>query len=141
MKDEDGALVPVYMDSTTNTYVSDRKQPNAIKAIVCTDGNGKAEFKGLPLRASYNGKEEDYTKSFYLKEIEAPDGYNPLPDIVEIRLPDDGKTAFTYTATDESIILTLETGGDGIGFAVLGGALLILSGLLLVWFEKVQNNQ
>lgn len=141
MKDEDGALVPVYMDSTTNTYVSDRKQPNAIKAIVCTDGNGKAEFKGLPLRASYNGKEEDYTKSFYLKEIEAPDGYNPLPDIVEIRLPDDGKTAFTYTATDESIILTLETGGDGIGFAVLGGALLILSGLLLVCFERIQNNQ
>lgn len=141
MKDEDGSLVPVYMDSTTNTYVSDRKQPNAVKAVVCTDGSGKAEFKGLPLRASYNGKEEDYTKSFYLKEIEAPDGYNPLPDIVEIRLPDDGKTAFTYTATDESIILTLETGGDGIGFAVLGGVLLILSGLLLVCFERIQNNQ
>ena len=64
----------------------------------------------------------------------SPAGYNPLPEIMEILVPDNGNTTFTYTATDESIILTLETGGFGTKLFMFSGcstvSLAIVASLL-----------
>lgn len=134
MKDADGDLEPVYMNENTRSYVKDKKEPNAVKAILTTGADGTIVLKNLPLRANYTGSEADFTKSYYIKEVASPAGYNPLPEIMEILVPDNGNTTFTYTATDESIILTLETGGFGTKLFMFSGcstvSLAIVASLL-----------
>ena len=134
MKDADGDLEPVYMNENTRSYVKDKNEPNAVKAILTTGADGTIVLKNLPLRANYTGSEADFTKSYYIKEVASPAGYNPLPEIMEILVPDNGNTTFTYTATDESIILTLETGGFGTKLFMFSGcstvSLAIVASLL-----------
>lgn len=134
MKDADGDLEPVYMNENTRSYVKDKNEPNAVKAILTTGADGTITLKNLPLRANYTGSEDDFTKSYYIKEVASPAGYNPLPEIMEILVPDNGNTTFTYTATDESIVLTLETGGFGTKLFMFSGcatvSLAIVASLL-----------
>lgn len=142
MKDSDGELIPCYMDKNGNWTNATEASDNASLMIATTDKNGSATFNGLPLRASFTGSEEDFTKSYYLKEIQAPEGHSLLTEIVEIRIPEDkaGGTA-TYEVTDDSVTLTLEAGGNGINVAYLfGGAGLIALAVVLVAINRKKEN-
>ena len=115
MKEANGTLVPCYMGKTTLKWVEADGESDTVSIMTATtDDDGNAYFDGLPLRALFTGSEPDCTKSYYLKEIQAPEGYSLLTDIAEIRLPadGDGKT-IEFTAKDDSVTLTLEAGGSG----------------------------
>ena len=137
MKDEDGNMIPCYMDITTHEWVNETKESDTVvKMELETDENGYVVFKNLPLRANFTGDEPDYTKSYYLVETQAPDGFNLLSDPVEIRLPDDGNTEFTYTVKDDTVTLTLEAGGTGANMYYMFGGFAIAIGLLAVGMKK-----
>ena len=140
MKDKDGNLIKCYMDSTTKAWVADETVANATPMIATTGDDGIATFSNIPIRASFTGIEPDYTKSYYLKEIEAPQGYNLLPEIFEIRIPDNGETSYLYTVKDESIVLTLEAGGSGVTPTVFTGGLLMMFAITLAYFRKIKQD-
>ena len=140
MKDKDGNLIKCYMDSTTKAWVADETVANATPMIATTGDDGIATFSNIPIRASFTGIEPDYTKSYYLKEIEAPQGYNLLPEIFEIRIPDNGETSYLYTVKDESIVLTLEAGGSGVTPTVFTGGLLMVFAITLAYFRKIKQD-
>ena len=120
MKDSDGKLVECFMNVETHEWVDASKvSDTAVPMELTTDEKGLVSFKNLPLRANFTGTEPDFTKSYYVKEIVAPQGYNALPDIIEIKLPDDGSNVFRYVATDDTVVLTLEAGGNGQNVMIL----------------------
>lgn len=139
MKDADGELVPCYMDSKTNKWVESEDITGAVPMVATTDTDGYAEFKDLPIRASYTGATKDETKSYYLKELQAPEGYNLLPDIMELRLPNDGSNEYVFEAKDDSVTLTLEAGGNGTAMYYGIGFVLIALASLLTVKKKSQN--
>ena len=141
MKDADGELIPCYMNKNTREWVeADEESENTVLMTGTTDSNGLVSFKKLPLRASYTGSEADYTKSYYIKEIQAPEGHSLLTEIAEVRLPDDGSTTFRYTATDDSVTLTLEAGGYGNQIVLFSGGSFIVIGLFLAMKKRMQRN-
>ena len=120
MKDSDGNLVECFMNVETHEWVDATKSSDTVVPMeLTTDEKGLVSFKNLPLRANFTGTEPDFTKSYYVKEIVAPQGYNALPDIIEIKLPDDGSNVFRYVATDDTVVLTLEAGGNGQNIMIL----------------------
>lgn len=120
MKDSDGNLVECFMNVETHEWVDATKSSDTVVPMeLTTDEKGLVSFKNLPLRANFTGTEPDFTKSYYVKEIVAPQGYNALPDIIEIKLPDDGSNVFRYVATDDTVVLTLEAGGNGQNVMIL----------------------
>ena len=120
MKDGDGKLVECFMNAETHEWVDATKSSDTVVPMeLTTDEKGLVSFKNLPLRANFTGTEPDFTKSYYVKEIAAPQGYNALPDIIEIKLPDDGSNVFRYVATDDTVVLTLEAGGNGQNVMIL----------------------
>lgn len=120
MKDSDGNLVECFMNAETHEWVDATKSSDTVVPMeLTTDEKGLVSFKNLPLRANFTGTEPDFTKSYYVKEIVAPQGYNALPDIIEIKLPDDGSNVFRYVATDDTVVLTLEAGGNGQNVMIL----------------------
>lgn len=134
-KDADGNLQPCYMKKSTNEWTAEKgKSDDVVEMIGTTGDDGIVTFKNLPVNASYTGSEPDFTKKYYLKEVQAPEGYSLLTDIMEIRLPEDsdGQT-FTYTVKDDSVTLTLEAGGFGNPMIYVGcGAIALLSVLDLI---------
>ena len=133
MKDADGELIPCYMDKTSGEWVDATEESDTVTVMTATTGaDGIATFNNLPKRASYTGSEDDYTKSYYLKEIQAPEGKTLLTEIMEIRLPNDNNTEFTYTVTDDSITLTLEAGGNGTLMYTCAGSLILIACTILV---------
>ena len=120
IKDSDGKLVECFMNVETHEWVDAAKSSDTVVPMeLTTDEKGLVSFKNLPLRANFTGTEPDFTKSYYVKEIVAPQGYNALPDIIEIKLPDDGSNVFRYVATDDTVVLTLEAGGNGQNVMIL----------------------
>ena len=123
------------MKKSTNEWVAEKgKSDDVVEMIGTTGDDGIVTFKNLPVNASYTGSEPDFTKKYYLKEVQAPEGYSLLTDIMEIRLPEDsdGQT-FTYTVKDDSVTLTLEAGGFGNPMIYAGcGAIALLSVLALI---------
>ena len=120
MKDSAGKLVECFMNVETHEWVDATKASDTVVPMeLTTDEKGLVSFKNLPLRANFTGTEPDFTKSYYVKEIAAPQGYNALPDIIEIKLPDDGSNVFRYVATDDTVVLTLEAGGNGQNVMIL----------------------
>ena len=120
MKDRDGKLVECFMNVETHEWVDASKASDTVVPMeLTTDEKGLVSFKNLPLRANFTGTEPDFTKSYYVKEIVAPQGYNALPDIIEIKLPDDGSNVFRYVAIDDTVVLTLEAGGNGQNVMIL----------------------
>lgn len=145
MKDEEGELVPCYKDSDgnwVNASENDEDVQNGTYKEMTSETNseGIATFTNIPIRANFTGSEEDYTKSYYIKEIKAPKGYSILTEIFEVRIPESAKNStITYTVKDDSITLTLETGGNGTNLYVAFGMGLIAVALVLVAAKKKQE--
>lgn len=141
MKDENGVLIPVLVNRNTGEW-EDPENPSAdaIEYKQTTGANGIASFKNLPLRATYTGAEEEYTKSYYLVETKAPEGYTLLPHEIEIRLPDDGAAKATYTVKDGTVRLTLSAGGNGtIWYLAFGGLLLSAGAAWMILKNRKQE--
>lgn len=133
-KDINGDYQSCYMNEAGDLVSKDT--PGAAQMIETSGADGIATFKNLPRRASFTGSEPDFTKSYYLKEIQAPDGHALMPDYMEIRFPDDNEKTYTYTVTDESVTLTLEAGGSGIQMYALIGTGIIALALILKKFKS-----
>lgn len=73
----DKALETPYLDGDGNTVT------------LTTDANGAAEYKGL-MQGTY-----------WLKEVEAPTGYNPMDEAIEIKI--DSSTVPYYTQSDKTV--------------------------------------
>ena len=143
MKDSDGKLVECFMNVETHEWVDASKASDTVVPMeLTTDEKGLVSFKNLPLRANFTGTEPDFTKSYYVKEIVAPQGYNALPDIIEIKLPDDGSNVFRYVATDDTVVLTLEAGGNGQNIMILLTSSIMLAvslGYIALSIRKRRN--
>ena len=143
MKDSDGKLVECFMNVETHEWVDASKTSDTVVPMeLTTDEKGLVSFKNLPLRANFTGTEPDFTKSYYVKEIVAPQGYNALPDIIEIKLPDDGSNVFRYVATDDTVVLTLEAGGNGQNVMILLMSSIMLAvslGYIAISIKKRRN--
>ena len=63
-----------------------------------------------------------------------------MTEIAEVRLPDDGSTTFRYTATDDSVTLTLEAGGYGNQIVLFSGGSFIVIGLFLAMKKRMLRN-
>lgn len=127
--DADGEYQKVYVDADGNWIAAEKANENSREAIGTTNAEGIITFKQLPQTASYSGSEEEFTKSYYLKEVQAADGMSLVQDYMKITIPDDGSTSFTYTVQDDSVTLTLEAGGNGmnpyLGVGILGIAIAL----------------
>jgi len=99
-----------------------------------TNDNGAANFIGLK-----NG-------TYYLEEIEAPDGYNLLKEPVEITISGSDTVVDNLTVTAEVAnntgTLLPSTGGMGTTiFYVLGAVLVVGAGVLLVTKKRMSNQR
>lgn len=141
MKDENGELIPCYMNKQTGEWANATEESDTVTIMTATTGSdGIATFSNLPIRANYTGSEADYTKSYYLKEIQAPEGKTLLTEIMEIRLPNNGNTEFTYTVTDDSITLTLEAGGNGTLLYTGTGSVILIAFTIMACALKKRKN-
>lgn len=138
MKNGDGELVPCYMNSATGEWVDATEATDDIVPMTASTGkDGIATFNKIPLRASFTGTEPDFTKFYYLKEIKAPEGFNLLTDIFEIRLSENNvNSSEIYTVKDDTVTLTLETGGNGITPYLTAGFMLMAFSICLAIKKK-----
>lgn len=109
------------------------EQKNA--TVVTTDDNGAGSFNGL----------KDGT--YYLLEIAAPDGYNLLPEPVEVEIDGANATAESTTSLTVTEAVANETGPvlpstGGMGttiFYVLGGLLIVAAGVALITRRRMSK--
>ena len=101
-----------------------------------TGNDGKFEVKGLD------------AGTYYLKEIQAPAGYNKLKDPVEVKInPTQDDTTHTITLTPVTVKVVNQTGAEmpstgGIGttvFYVVGGILAVGAAVLLVTKKRMER--
>ena len=133
----------------------------------CNDDNTALKFKLNGAKYRYDSTNGDYVLTslentghidiegleagtYYLKEIEAPKGYNLLANAVEIQITQDGKVKVKKDANFEEVTevgvenksgtVLPSTGGAGTTMIYLVGAVLVLgSGVVLVTKRRVKN--
>ena len=101
---------------------------------VATGSDGIASFGKVRTAATYYGESSDEaTKSYYVQEVKASEGYALNSDIIQLTLEDIDNSVQTFDVHDNSSVsITLPTGGKGsypyyiYGSTMLMGALLIL---------------
>ncbi len=114
---------------------------SAVNTVI-TDASGKFAIKNLAVG------------TYYLKELEAPKGYNPLTSPVEFTIEtveNDGVVTEKITVNDAEVTeldienkagspLLPETGGAGtVALVVVGCVLFIITGVILVTKKRVYN--
>lgn len=96
--------------------------------VVTTDENGTASFDGLK-----NG-------TYFLKEIQSPDGYNLLTEMVQVTVngADNKNTSVSVVSIVENNSGTTlpSTGGAGTTAIYLGGSILMLASMILLIAKK-----
>lgn len=120
----DGKLVVSWTETASNA------------TVYTTDTNGVVEFKGL----------EDGT--YYLEETEAPEGYNKLTEMVEVRINRSTVNVdSTITATNTEVAnysgTTLpETGGMGTKlFVIIGTMMALVAGIVMVTNKRMAKEE
>lgn len=120
----------------TNYFVG---STDAKKNVMTSPQSGRFEIKGLK------------AGTYYLKEIEAPKGYNLLANAVEIQITQDGKvnvkkgTKFEEVTEvgveNKSGTLLPSTGGAGTTMIYLVGALLVLGSGVVLASKRRSNSK
>lgn len=129
-------IVPLKQENTTNEYIyTDGNETYSLTS----DTNGNLVIKGLA------------AGEYYLKEIEAPNGYNKLTKPIKITLShDNGNKQIKVEGTEGYVtqvdvenktgLILPSTGGAGTTMIYLVGAVLVLgSGVVLVTKRRVKG--
>lgn len=109
---------------------------------ITTTKSGKFTIKGLD------------TDTYYLKEIEAPKGYNKLKDQVTVVIAEDGTITVngsglaSFNSSDATVkvqnntgTILPTTGGNGTSLIYfLGAVLALVSGVVLITKQRMKNN-
>lgn len=142
MKDADGNLIPCMRNKANKQWTTETDANTAEPMIVTTGTNGIATFSGLPVEANFTGSEPESCKSYYLKEIEAPAGYNKIDKVMEIRLSSDPtkQSVQQYTVKDGTITLTLDAGGNGIATYASAGSVMLAMALIVLMIRKSRKS-
>lgn len=145
-----GAKFKLYTDSNCNDESTALKfSLNNNNKYRYDSTNGKTVLTSLETtgRIDIEGLEAG---TYYLKEIEAPKGYNLLANAVEVQITQDGKVMVKKGANLEEVTevevenktgtVLPSTGGAGTTMIYLVGALLVLgSGVVLATKRRVKN--
>lgn len=145
-----GAKFKLYTDSNCNDESTALKfSLNNNNKYRYDSTNGKTVLTSLETtgRIDIEGLEAG---TYYLKEIEAPKGYNLLANAVEVQITQDGKVMVKKGANLEEVTevevenktgtVLPSTGGVGTTMIYLVGAVLVLgSGVVLVIKRRVKN--
>lgn len=145
-----GAKFKLYTDSNCNDESTALKfSLNNNNKYRYDSTNGKTVLTSLETtgRIDIEGLEAG---TYYLKEIEAPKGYNLLANAVEVQITQDGKVMVKKGANLEEVTevevenktgtVLPSTGGAGTTMIYLiGGALVLGSGVVLVTKRRVKN--
>ena len=144
-----GAKFKLYTDSNCNDESTALKFSLNKNKYRYDSTNGKTVLTSLETtgRIDIEGLEAG---TYYLKEIEAPKGYNLLANAVEIQITQDGKVMVKKGANlEEATEVKVEnktgtvlpsTGGAGTTMIYLVGAVLVLgSGVVLATKRRVKN--
>lgn len=144
-----GAKFKLYTDSNCNDESTALKFSLNNNKYRYDSTNGKTVLTSLETtgRIDIEGLEAG---TYYLKEIEAPKGYNLLANAVEVQITQDGKVMVKKGANLEEVTevevenktgtVLPSTGGVGTTMIYLVGAVLVLgSGVVLVTKRRVKN--
>lgn len=134
--DESTALKFSLNNNNNNKYRYD--STNGKTVLTSLETTGRIDIEGLE------------AGTYYLKEIEAPKGYNLLANAVEVQITQDGKVMVKKGANLEEVTevevenktgtLLPSTGGAGTTMIYLiGGALVLGSGVVLVTKRRVKG--
>lgn len=124
------------LNNNNNKYRYD--STNGKTVLTSLETTGRIDIEGLE------------AGTYYLKEIEAPKGYNLLANAVEVQITQDGKVMVKKGANLEEVTevevenktgtVLPSTGGVGTTMIYLVGAVLVLgSGVVLVTKRRVKN--
>lgn len=132
----------LYSDSTCTTSIKLKQDTSRMASVVYyPDTTGEDSIKTIAGgKFTIKGLGEG---TYYLKEIDAPKGYNKLTAPIEIKIANDGTITVTgagatYTTTEITIVnktgtVLPSTGGMGTTIMyIVGAALLIGSGVMLI---------
>lgn len=122
-------------DSKKYTYAADQKNPNATTTLVSPDG-GHFTIEGLQ------------AGTYYLKETEAPQGYNKIQKSIKIEILEDGSIKVDNNAITGDVRVQNKTGSilpstGGMGTTliyVVGSILVLASGIVLFSKKKEGSN-
>ena len=129
-------IVPLKQENTTNEYIY---TPDNETYSLISDTNGNLVIKGLA------------AGEYYLKEIEAPNGYNKLTKPIKITLSHDNGNKQIKVEGTEGYVTQVDvenktgtvlpsTGGAGTTMIYLiGGALVLGSGVVLATKRRVKG--
>lgn len=124
-------------DSKKYTYAADQKNPNATTTLVSPDG-GYFTIEGLQ------------AGTYYLKETEAPQGYNKISEPIKIVVGtnDDGTPKITVKGENVNEVkvknntgsLLPSTGGMGTTLIYVVGSILVLASAIVLFSKKKEGS-
>lgn len=148
-----GAKFSLYSDEVCNARIDllkgDETKETYRKFIAGEDSDAK---KVTEITTNTSGR-FDITGlnagTYYLKEIEAPKGYNKLKDPVKVVINEDGKISVGNPGTEATTVevenntgtILPSTGGNGTSLIYfLGAVLALVSGVVLITKQRMKNS-
>jgi len=135
--DSDGTTeIPVLYDTQNKSYYPQGSAEGTAENIVSVENEIGVVIRGLD------------NQTYYLKEVNAPTGYNPLTSLVELTVEQDTTGEAMITITEKSKVkiannagtVLPSTGGMGTTlFYVIGSILVIGAGVLLVVRRRMND--
>ena len=122
-----GKALKFKLNNTTNKY---RYDASGLEILTSLDNTGRVDIEGIK------------AGTYYLKEVEAPKGYNKLASAIKVKIDSNGKIYLNGSkdANDGDVkvenktgTLLPSTGGMGTTMIYMAGAILVIaSGIVLV---------
>lgn len=149
-----GATFSLYTDKACTSAISFNK-PNSDEEIYKVDAEGSVTAITTTTSGTFKieGLDEG---TYYLKETNAPDGYNELGSVIEIKIDHDGKV-YNVTTNEENEPVETEvdqvkvnnnsgtllpsTGGMGTTVIYLAGIILVLAAVVLLAAKRRMSSE